>query len=238
MLTTEIIDELKKNMLSNTYNLKIENESIYISFIDTINNVDLLENLKIIYDLEANLYAKNEKFDINLNLKNLSIELITKAISFSLKYENLADKNMILNIINLIKIYNTLDDSFFIDDNIYFNSIEDFIDLKLELKDELEAFIRQLSIYFISLFKSYNKLTYTPQDTYIKLPNVYSIILLSLDFLTLSGIFSISKSFSTNECVYIENSLAYITTLLQKNILSIDLMNSFFGKHSDDNINR
>lgn len=238
MLAIEIVNELKNIMSLNTYNLETKDESIYISFIDSIDETILLENLKSLYDFETNLYTKNEKFDINLNLKNLSIELVTKAISFSLKYENLTDKNMILNIINLIKIDNNLDDSFFIDKNVYFNDIEDFIDLKLELKDELEAFVKQLSIYFISLFKSYNKLTYTPQDVYIKLPNIYSIILLSLDFLTLSGIFSVSKPFSTSECIYIENSLAYITTLLQKNTLCIDLMNSFFGKHSDDNINR
>lgn len=238
MLAIEIVNELKNIISLNTYNLETKDESIYISFIDSIDENTLLENLKSLYDFEANLYTKNEKFDINLNLKNLSIELVTKAISFSLKYENLTDKNMILNIINLIKIDNNLDDSFFIDKNVYFNDIEDFIDLKLELKDELEAFVKQLSIYFISLFKSYNKLTYTPQDVYIKLPNIYSIILLSLDFLTLSGIFSVSKPFSTGECIYIENSLAYITTLLQKNTLCIDLMNSFFGKRSDDNINK
>lgn len=199
-----------------------------VSVKDGISEDKLLEILKIIYD-----YENDSNNLVYLKLKSLSSELKTKAIKYSLTREDLRNPYMILNIINLIKIYNTLDDSFFNDDRIYMSSIEDLLDIKLDLSEELEDFQKKISIYFISLFKSYNKISYEPLDKHISLPNIYKNIILSLDILTLSGIFSISKPFSTEECTYIENAHIYLNELLLKGYLSAQLLNNFLGESNE-----
>lgn len=198
-----------------------------------ISKEELLGLLQEVYDKE-----NEEEFEdiIYLNLKGLSVDLISDAIRYSLKREDLKNPLMILNIINLIKIYNTLDDSFFENENIYVSSIEDLLDLKLELKADLKAFIKQLSIYFVSMFKSYNKLTYSPLDKHIKLSNLYEKMFLTLDLLTLSGILSVSESFSLDDCVYIENAHIYLQETIMKNAYGINIMKSFIeGFENGDN---
>ena len=101
------------------------------------------------------------------------------------------------------------------------------MDLKLSLRQDLKDFSKKLSIYFISLFKSYPKSTYTPTDVHIKLPNIYANIILGTDLYTLSGIFSFSDTFDTKECVYIDEAFKYISNLLMKNSISMAFFNMF-----------
>lgn len=190
----------------------------------------LLTVIKEIFD-----YETETKEIVYLNLKGLNVSLITEAIRYSLTREDLRNPYMILNIINLIKIYNTLDDSFFNDSKIYVNSIEDLLDVKLDLTNELKKFQRQLSIYFISLFKSYNKFSYEPLDKHVELPEIYKNIILSLDILTLSGIFSVSEPFSTEECVYIDSAIIYMNELLMRGAISTKLFSALFGENNDSN---
>lgn len=208
----------------------LEGENLTINVKDGIEKDSLLTIIKEVYDFET-----ETKEIVFLNLKGLNVSLVTEAIRYSLTREDLRNPYMILNIINLIKIYNTLDDSFFNDSKIYVNSIEDLLDVKLDLTDELKKFQRQLSIYFISLFKSYNKFSYEPLDKHIELPEIYKNIILSLDILTLSGIFSVSEPFSTEECVYIDSAIFYMNELLMRGAISSNLLNSLFGESNDSN---
>lgn len=210
-------------------NIKVEKQengtSIYtLEPSNEISENDLISLLQEVYDIE-----NQEDYNdiIYLRLKGLKIDLLTKAIKYSLSREDLKNPLMLLNIINLLKIYNTLDDSFFDNEDVYVSSIEELLDLKLSLLSELKEFTKKISIYFISLFKSYNKITFSPLDNHIKLPNIYSAIFLSCDILTLSGIFSSSEPFSTSECIFIDESFKYISSLLMKNSLSLSLFNSF-----------
>lgn len=189
----------------------------------------IVSQLETIYDL-----AKQYESVVGVNFKGCSVETITEAIKYALAREDLSDPIMILNILNLIKIYNTLDDSFFENEDVYVSNIEELLDVKLALKDDLKKFIKQLSIYFISLFKSYNKTSYAPLDVHIDLPKIYETIILASDLLTLSGIFSISEPFNTNECVYINNNFKYIETLLMKNAISTSFFNAFLEEQNGD----
>lgn len=201
-----------------------ELQPLKIRITNAILKNDMIETLGKIFDYEKDL----ENVNVILDLKGLDTELLLEAIKYALTREDLKDPVMILNILNLVKIYNTLDDSFFENKNIYVSSIEDMLDLKLSLRNELKSFSKQLSIYFISLFKSYNKISYNPLDSHIQLPNIYSAIFLSSDILTLSGIFAVSETFSTENCVYIDDSFKYISNLLTKNVVALDFMNGFF----------
>ena len=189
-----------------------------------INKQTLLDLLSELYKLENEL-AKENKNNIGIDLKGLNTELLTAAVSYSLTREDLADPLMLLNILDLVKIYNTLDTSFFENPDVYVNSIEELLDLKLDLQEDLDKFTRQLSIYFISLFKSYNKTNYTPLDKHIPLPRIYKALFVTSDFLTLSGIFSVSKPFSTEECVYLDDAMDCLINLQIKGQFGIEFLN-------------
>ena len=89
--------------------------------------------------------------------------------------------------------------------------------------------VNNLSLNFLSLLKSYTKFVYTPSDEHIELPALYRNMILSSDMSTLSGIFAKAPEFSTNELMYIDNAYIYMTTLLSKSKVGIDLMEDFFN---------
>ena len=138
-----------------------------------ITSDELLELLNYVYNLENNEEFKDT---ILLQLKGLNKNLLIDAFKYSLSREDLKDPIMILNIINLIKIYNNLNDNFFQDENIYISSKADLLDIKKNLKPELKEFVKKVSIYFLSVIKSYNKVTYTSLDTFEILHNIYRTI--------------------------------------------------------------
>lgn len=190
---------------------------------EEITSEQLLELLKLVYDYEQRPKTKV----LFLNLKKLDTDLKADALKYALSREDLKDPITSLNILNLIKIYNNLDDSFFENENVWVNSLEDLLDLKLLIHDELKAFIKQFSIYFLSLIKSYNKMIYTPLDTHIDLPQTYKTLFLSMDFMTASGIFSVSEPINTDELIYINEATPYLMEMMVKNCMGIGLLNAF-----------
>ncbi len=222
MTKEELLEQIKSDFIE----IIDDENGVKINVKEGIDNDSLLEKLKIIFDYEV------ENDPVFLNLKELPISSVTEAVKYALTREDLRDPHMLLNIINLIKIYNTLDDSFFESPEVYVSSIEDLLDIKLELSGELAKFQKQLSIYFISLFKSFNKTSYEPLDKHIDLPETYKNIIMSLDILTLSGIFSVSEPFMTSDCIYINNANVMLFELLAKGSLSAYLMNSLLGEKS------
>ena len=225
MSATELVNQIESEFVK----CEVSEDGMIVSVKDGIDTDTLLNDLKLIYDFE-----NSEEAIVFLNLKGLNTSLLTEAIKYSLTREDLRNPYMLLNIINLIKIYNTLDDSFFENEKIYVSSIEDLLDVKLDLTSEIAEFQKKLSIYFISLFKSFNKTQYEPLDKHIALPNIYKNIIMSLDILTLSGIFSVSEPFSTSECIYIDNANLYMTELLARGSMSVFLMNNLLGEIDDN----
>lgn len=237
---TRSIEEIKNDLIT------LVNETEAVSFEESddlfkvkvstkIVKSELVDFLMKLYTLETEL-ANNKINNVYLDLKELDTELMAEAIRCSLTREDLVDPIMILNIINLIKIYNSLSIDFFDSKDIYVCSMEELLDLRLEIGDDLRAFSKKLSIYFISLFKSYNKVIFTALDEHKPLPNIYRAIFLSTDLLTLSGIFSDSDPFSTDECFIIDNAFEYLMALQEKNNLCLGLMDSFFkGFNNNDN---
>ena len=152
-----------------------------------------------------------------------------EAIKYAFNTPTLEDPLMQLNLYNLIKSYNNMNDEFFNSSDIYFNSVEELLDVKLALSKEIKAFIRQLSIYYMSLFKSYNKLFFTPSDEHINLPTLYKNMILTSDLLTLSGIFAKSPEFSTNDLIYIDDAYIYLTALITRSNNSMNLIDDFLN---------
>lgn len=166
---------------------------------------------------------------VMFDLKKASTEQKIEALKYGFNNINLDDPLMQLNIYNLVKSYNNLNDEFFNSPDVYFKDVEELLDVKLALGANIKSFIKQLSIYFLSLLKSYTKFVYTPSDEHIELPTLYRNMILSSDMSTLSGIFAKAPEFSTSELMYIDNAYIYMTTLLSKSKVGIDLMEDFFN---------
>lgn len=223
MTKEELLQKLSTNDVTIT-----DEEYLNIKITST-NDCNIVEYLKVIYEYENTL----EKNNVLLDLKGLPLKDLEEAIKYSLSFENLNDAVMILNIINLIKTYNNLEDSFFENKDIYVNNLEELLDLKLSLRSEIKEFSKKLSIYFLSLFKSYPKTSYTPTDVHIKLPSIYANIIMGTDLYTLSGIFSFSETFDTKECVYIDEAFKYLSNLLMKNSISMAFFNAFMEENKE-----
>lgn len=191
------------------------------------------DDLMKIVETIINYERQDEHENVFLDLKELDTEKLASVFRYALKQEDLNDPLLILNIINLIKVYNSLDDAFFQSPDIYFDSIEELLDLKLEISSELAEFTKKVSLYFISLFKSYNKFHYTMNDKHYKLPNIYKSIFLSTDLLTLSGIFADSENFDTSECILVEDAILYLTSLLMKGSMSFELIEMFLKDNTE-----
>lgn len=198
---------------------------------ESISETTLLDFLKQFYDFEI-----SQKTTYKLDLKHTTVSNKITAFRYSLTRDDFINAQMILNLYNLVKIYNTLDDEFFASSNIYINSIEELLDIKLELQPELKSFAKTISMYFVSLFKSYNKVTYTPLDEHTELPKVYSLIFMISDLLTLSGILSISDNFSINELKYIDGAFVYIKNIVDKSYLSNNMISKFVEGLNHGNI--
>jgi hypothetical protein len=132
-----------------------------------------------------------------------------------------------MNLITLVRAYNDFSDDFFTSDTIYFNSITEFLDIKLELKNELDNFINDFSTWYYSLFKCIHKVEINFLETFKPLPNTFSSIITALDFVTISGIISKATNVDFKNLYLVENALTYISVLSQKNSLASMFMNKF-----------
>lgn len=177
------------------------------------------------------LYAKEDI--VMIDLKSLPVSFKAEAIKYAIKLDDLKDPLMTMNLINLVKVYNTLEDKYFESEDIYVNSVEELLDLKLELSAELKEFTKRISIYFMSMFKSYNKMVFNSTDEHIELPSLYRSVFCATDFLTLSGIFAKAPEFSSKDLVYIDNAYRYISLLISKGMESLQLMNETFQKYEE-----
>lgn len=220
----------KDNMIAVIKNLAADDLIIEESEVGTrvrISNSIFVDDLLKVVETITEYEAQDDSENIFLDLKELNTEKLAEVFRLVLPKDDLKDPLLILNIINLIKVYNSLDDTFFQNPDIYFNSIEDLLDLKLEISSELAEFTKKVGIYFISLFKSYNKFHYAPNDKHCKLPTLFKTIFLSTDLLTLSGVFSDAEHFDTSECMMIDDAMIYLTSLLMKGSMSFEMIEMF-----------
>lgn len=210
-----------------TFSTACDNQNIIIKADNNAKNI--VEVMNNITNIVQNFNTSNEEqIVLMFDLKEATTEQKIEALKYGFNTPTLDDPLMQLNLYNLIKSYNNMNDEFFASTDVYFNSVEELLDIKLALGVEIKAFIKQLSIYFLSLLKSYNKLAYTPSDEHISLPTLYKNMILTSDLLTLAGIFAKSPEISTKELIYIDDAYMFMTVLISRSNTSISLMDNFF----------
>lgn len=163
-----------------------------------------------------------------LDIKSLSLDDKVAIIKIALNCEDVTDPLMIMNLINLVKVYNTLADDYFESPDVYVNSVEELLDLKLALSANLKEFARNIVIYFLSILKSYHKTSYNSTDSHKLLPSLYNMFFWSVDFLTLSGILAKAPEVSTKELTFIDGAPNILMALITKSANSLVLMEQFF----------
>lgn len=227
------------NIELNTANISEYTEEYFLNLLKTYDSINVTS---ILYnnDIELTNLIKNICISENLffndtktikyftfDFKHLSINQKIEIFKVWLSIYDLVNPYIILNILALIRAYNDFSEDFFNSPQIYFNDITEFLDIKLELKDDIDKFINEFAIWYFSLFRSLHKLEFNFLDSVKKLPLIFEKIITTVDYITLSGIIAKSNISKINELFLVENALFYITTLSQKMNISSELFNLY-----------
>ena len=165
----------------------------------------------------------------SLDIKNISLADKIEIIKFALNYENLdSDPLMLLNILNLVKSYNTLSEDYFQSPDIYVNSVEELLDLKLALSTEMKTFSKKIVMYFFGILKSFNKMSFTAADEHEELPNLFKNLFLLLDINTISALLAKCPNFCTDEIKYVDNAYVYMSSIILKSAGASALLEDFY----------
>lgn len=201
-------------------------EDKVISFDESLKTEEICDIISktIAYENENNIHY-------SFNLKNLDTEKISGVLRFVMNDENVNNPSLIFNIILLLKTYNSLDDSFFQNENVYFNSLEDFLDIKSELKQDIRKFNTRLSVYFISCLKSLNKFEYSFIDNPEDVPETFKNVLMSIDIFTVSGILSNNNGYTDKDMKLIRNAYSYVSEIVSK----MNMVDRFFNMFNNSN---
>lgn len=195
----------------NFNNLNLNTEDINIIFSSDI----LLENFNIaiknIFE-----YEKNNNVQYKFSFDNLSFDHRIALMEYAFNNFDLKNIQIIYNIINFIKSYNLFADDYFKSEYIIINSLEELLDFKLKLKDQINNYILELSKYYISLFKSVHKIEFNFLDNACDIPAAFLIIFQNFDFYTLSGILSKCSDFKISDCYLVKDAYAILTDLCNK----------------------
>lgn len=191
-----------------------------IKISNSITESDLLSLLDVA-SLEENLL---------LDFKGLDDDKMCIIFKYAMLHDDRSSPLITLNLFNLLKTYNNLDESFFNSDDTYFKDITQLVDIKLGLDTETKDFLRKFSVYFLSLIKCCNKLTYSPLETVHKLPVLYQTLFCMMDFTTAAGIFSRAPEVNTNECILVEDAYKFLNLMLVKSGMAINFLADFYNE--------
>lgn len=198
--------------------------------------LDVGKDSEITWEQILKSYKETDKVEdavLMVDLKHANVEKKAEIIKEALKYDNLNDPLMLLNILNLVKVYNTLDDSYFQAEDIFVNSVEELLDLKLAIAPELKEFSKRIAVYFFGLVKSYSKIAFTPADEHIELPNIFKQLFQLLDLATISSILAKSSPFSTSEITYIDNAYVYLSSIISRSNVALDFIEEFYQEQGN-----
>jgi len=122
----------------------------------------------------------------DVNVKECPFESKVATLKHMLGNEDLRSPTGTLNIYNLLKDVNSFSEEYFNCKETYTNSLEEFIDLRTELKEDLDRYAVSLSHLYLSICVNFGVLDGT--DPVHKLPSNYKSMFLISDLHTLSRV--------------------------------------------------
>ncbi len=117
-----------------------------------------------------------------INIKNAPYDDKIRFIRYCMKYTDLVNGQVLTNISFLVFGRN-ISDEVFKDDKILFDSLEEYVDAKYELKSEIEAYGKDLLRFYLGSIKSYSAIL---PDGKIGIPSSYKVLLMSIDMYDIS----------------------------------------------------
>lgn len=181
----------------------------------------VLHTVKCINDFEATFdtrspAGKSSLPIIEIDAKGCSTDTIIEIMRYAMKREDLVNASLLLNVFNLIKRYNTLNDSYFEYELSYVKSIEEFIDLKASLAPEIKHVCTQLAYWYLGALYSIHKTEVTVVDKLETVPNLYHNLLLTSDLFTLSAIFNKGEDINTSKLPLVDYAYVYVIELASR----------------------
>lgn len=150
-----------------------------------------------------NVENLNDKYFLNisaeedLEIKSLSVEDKVKCFRFFLTSDAIMNYSVITNVFMLLNGIAGVKDTLSKDNRIFFNNLEEYVDIKLELKTEIEDFKKRLLIYYLGVVEGLNVKI---PELKIHIPNTYYNILYLTNPIFISKIMSEQlKNIDVNE---------------------------------------
>lgn len=153
---------------------------------------------------------------ITIDAKQCNTDVTVALLDYAMKREDLVNASLILNVFNMVKLYNSLSDSYFESPMSYIKSIEEFIDVKAELAPTIKEVSTKLAFWYLSALYSIHKTEITVVDKVEKVPNLYHSLILTSDLFTLSAIFNKGDNIQTKDLVLVESAYVYIVELANR----------------------
>lgn len=201
---------------------------------NNLNNLQIEDILQTVFIFENENSGKN----IKIILKDFNTDQLICLYRYVFKYKdflNIRNVSIVLNILNLIKTFNTFDDSFFKCEDVFIKNLEQFLDIKMELADDINELIITIFSAFNSLICSASKIEYTMLDDYEELPQFFKVFFSGIDLITLYGIFS---SIDANSMVITikkyKDSIYFLNTIIEKHKISNLLMTNLLKKLTNE----
>lgn len=187
---------------------------------------ELIQNIKDIFEYENETEVIPE---IVIDLKGLPIDVIIHVMKYCFECENIRNSSILMNMFTIISGYNSLDEQFFNDKRIYISSLEEYLEIKMNCKDELKKFATNLTKYFLSCIKSSSKLEYTYLDDVIEIPTTYERILRNSSILQLSAIMQKAEPINTEDLYVIANATLYVNSIALHSAMSYKMLEQMYG---------
>lgn len=201
----------------------------------TLGNTLTNEQLCLIIDMVFKFESETEHASIAINFEKLELQQVIsifKHVMMLDQFETIRNASIILNMLMLLRPYNTFDQSFFDSNLIIFSDIEQFLDVKSELCSEIKNLAIQISQCFMSLCKSMPKIEYSVLDDYVKVPNFYASVFQTIDLTALFGIMSQLDCDVKFKLTKYADANIYIDSIIEKYQFSISLMNRLLSEHA------
>lgn len=108
-----------------------------------------------INNLNEEYFSKLDAGEV-LEIKKLDTEDKIKCFSFFLKSNVLTNCSVISNIYMLINSITEMDADIANDNRVFFNDLEEYVDIKLELRRDIEDFKKKLLEYYLGVIQGLN----------------------------------------------------------------------------------
>lgn len=215
-----------KQIIDNEHDI----QNILTPDVNSYSFLNTIDDDKLISDIDAILkYEKEHSLNVNIDIKSLTIEQKIKVFKHFLSDKTLENNNILINILILIRAYNSFDDSFFNVETMYYTDITEFLDIKLALKTELTNFILEFATWYYSLFSCIHKIEFNFLENAVQMPVVFQKIISTSDFMTISGIISKININNISTTYIVENAYAYISALAAKQTISSTIFNQYMS---------